>query len=93
MKSKILIKKESGEEEYFGTTDEPTESNLIMPNNSFIDQEMDCEAKIQNDETCETSKGDIKNKNKKYYARAVHVLNVYRINSILQAERLSVIEG
>ena len=62
-----------------------------MPINSFIDQEMDCEANIQNDETSETSKGDIKDK--KYYTRAVHVLKVYRINSILQAERLSVIEG
>ena len=36
--SKILIKKESGEE-FFGSTDEPQESNLIMPNNPFIDQE------------------------------------------------------
>ena len=37
--SQILIKKESGEHEYFGSTDEPQESNLITPNNTFFDQE------------------------------------------------------
>ena len=41
--SQILITKESGEDEYFGSTDEPQESNLILPNNPFIDQEMNCE--------------------------------------------------
>ena len=89
---KNLIKKESGEEQYFGSTDEP---NQIMPNNPFIDQEMNCETTNKNDETSETLKGDAeKQKFRKFlYARAVHVLNVYRINSILQAERLSVIEG
>ena len=48
--SKILIKKKSGEEEYFGSTDEPQESNLIMPNNPFVDQEMNCETTNKNDE-------------------------------------------
>ena len=38
--SKSLIKKESGEEEYFDSTDEPQETNPIMPNNPFIDQEI-----------------------------------------------------
>ena len=62
-----------------------------MPNNRFIDQEMNCETTNKNEETSETSKGDIeKQKFRKFlYARAVHVLNVYRINLILQAERLS----
>ena len=47
------------------------------------------------DETGEPSKGDIeKEKFRNFlYARAVQVSNVYRINSILQAERLSVIDG
>ena len=91
--SKILIKKESGEEEYFDSTDEPQESDLIIPNNPFIDQEMNCETTNKNDETSETSRGDIEKEKlrKNLYARAVHVLNVYRINLILQAERLSVI--
>ena len=48
--------KESGEEEYFGSTDEPQESNLIMPNNPFIDQDMNCEMTNKNNETSETSK-------------------------------------
>ena len=52
----ILTKKESGEDEYFDSTDEPQESNLITQNNRFIDQEMDYEATIKNDETSETSK-------------------------------------
>ena len=93
--SKILIKKESGEKAYFGSTDEPQESNMIAPNNLFIEQEINCETTNKNDETSETSKGDIeKEKFRKYlYARAIHVLNVYRTNLILQAERLSVIEG
>ena len=92
--SKILIKKESGEKEFFGSTDEPHESNLIIPNNPFIDQEMNFETTDKNDETSETSKGDIEKEKfrKVLYARAEHVLNVYRINSILQAERLSVIK-
>ena len=37
--SKILFKKESREEEYFGSTDEPKKLNLVMLNNPFIDQE------------------------------------------------------
>ena len=91
--SQILVKKESGEDEYFGSTDEPQESNLILPNNPFIDQEMDCGTTYKNDETSETSKGDTeKEKLRKFYARALHVLNVYRTNLDLQAERLSVIE-
>ena len=68
-----VIKKESGEEEYSGSTDEPQESNLIMPNNPF--QEMNCATTNKNDETSETSKGDIeKEKFRKFlYARAIHV--------------------
>ena len=56
---------------------------------------MSCETTNKNDETGETSKGGIeKEKFRKFlYARAVHVLNVYRDNLILQAERLSVIDG
>ena len=71
------------------------ESNLIIPNNPFIDQEMNCETTNKNDETSETSKGDIEGRKfrKFLYATAVHVLNVHRINLILQAERLSVIEA
>ena len=61
--SKILIKKELGEEEYFGSTDEPQESNLSMPNNPFIDQEMNCETTNKNDETSETSIGDVEKEN------------------------------
>ena len=66
-----------------------------MPNNPFIDQEMDCEITNKKDETSETSRGDAEEEKfrKVLYARAVHILNVYRINSILQAKRLSVIEG
>ena len=60
--SQILIKKESGEDEYFGSTDEPPQSNLITPNNPFLDQEMDCETTNKNDETSETSKGDTEKK-------------------------------
>ena len=65
--SKILIKKESGEEEYFGSTDEPQESNLIMSNNPFIDQEMNCETTNKNDETSETSKVTLKKKNSEHF--------------------------
>ena len=56
---------------------------------------MDCETTNKNDESRETSKGYTeKEKFRKFlYARAVHVLNMYRINPVLQAERLSVIEG
>ena len=66
-----------------------------MHNNPFIDQEMDYETTIKNDETSETSNGDTeKEKFRKFiYARAVHVLNVYRIHLALEAERLSVIQG
>ena len=55
---------------------------------------MNCETSNKNDETSETSKGDIEDEKfrKILYARVVHVLNLYRINLILQAERLSVIE-
>ena len=36
----------------------------------------------------------LKKKNsEKVYARVVHILTVYRVNSILQAGKLSVIEG
>ena len=50
---------------------------------------------LKNDETSRTSKGDIEKEKfrKFFYARAVNVINVFRINMILQAERLSVIEG
>ena len=34
-----------------------------MPNNPFIDQEMDCEMTNKNDETSETSKGDTDKEN------------------------------
>ena len=66
-----------------------------MPKNPFIDQEMNCETTSKYDETSAKSNGDIeKEKFKKIlHTRAVHVLIVYRINLILQAERLSVIEG
>ena len=42
----------------------------------------------------ETSNGDTEKEQfrKFLYARGVHVLNAYRINSVLQAERLSVVE-
>ena len=39
----ILIEKESGEDEYFNSTDETQHSNLITQSNPFIDQEMDYE--------------------------------------------------
>ena len=56
---------------------------------------MDCETTNKIDETSETSKGDAEREKfrKGLDARVVHFFNVYRINSILQAERLSVIEG
>ena len=56
---------------------------------------MDYNTTIKNDETSETSNRDSeKEKFRKFlYARAVHVPNVYRIKSVLQAERLSVVEG
>ena len=56
---------------------------------------MNCETTNKNAETSEISKGDIEKENfrKFIYDRAVHVLNVYRINLILQTGRLSVIEG
>ena len=34
-----------------------------MQNNPFIDQEMNCETTNKNDETSETSKGDIETEN------------------------------
>ena len=46
----ILINKESGEDDFFGSTDknnELQESNLTIPNNPFIDQEMDYETTIK----------------------------------------------
>ena len=45
-----------------------------MPNNPFIDQEMNCETTNKNDETSETSKGDTVNEifRNILYARAVH---------------------
>ena len=48
---------------------------------------------VINIEVSETSKGDSeKEKCRNFlHARAVHVLNVYRINLVLQTERLSVI--
>ena len=47
------------------------------------------------DQASETSKGDIEKEifRKFLYTRAVHVLYVYRINLVLQPERLSVIKG
>ena len=56
---------------------------------------MDYNTTIENNETSESSNGDSeKGKFRKFlYVRAVHVLNVYRINSVLHAERLSVVEG
>ena len=61
----------------------------------LIDQDMVCETSYKHDEASQTSKGDSEKEKfrKLLYARAVHVLNVYRINLVLQAERLSVIEG
>ena len=49
---------------------------------------MNYETTIKNDETSETYNGDSeKEKFRKFlYARGVHVLNVYRINSVLQAQ-------
>ena len=61
--SKILVKKESEEKAYFGSTDEPHESNMIARNNPFIEQEVNCETTNKNDETSETSTGDIEEKN------------------------------
>ena len=68
---------------------------MDLSRNLFIDQDMVCETSNKYDEASETSKGDIeKEKFRKFvYARTEHVLNVYRINLVLQAERLSVIEG
>ena len=93
-----LIKKESGEDENFGPTDknsELQESNLTTHHTPFIDQEMGYNTTMGNDETSETSNGGSeKEKFRKFlYARAIPVLNVYGINSVLQAERLSVVEG
>ena len=68
--SQILIKKESGEDEYFGSSDmnnEQQESNLNTQNNPFIDQEMDYETTIKNDETSETSKETPKKKSSKTF--------------------------
>ena len=92
------IKKESGEDEFFGPTDkncEPQESSLTAHHNPFIDEEMDYKTTIESDETSEPSNGDSEKEKfwKFLYKRAVHVLNVDRINSVLQAERLSVVEG
>ena len=45
-----LINKESGEDDFFGSTDknnELQESNLTIPNSPFIDQEMDYETTIK----------------------------------------------
>ena len=63
--------------------------------NPFIDQEMDYNTTIKNDETSERSNGDSENENFRnfLYAIVVHVSNVYRINSVLQAEKLSVVDG
>ena len=68
---------------------------MCMANNRFIDQEMDYETANKGEDTSETSRGDIEKEKfrKILYARVIHVLNVYRINSILHTERLSVIEG
>ena len=66
-----------------------------MQNNPLTDQEMNYETTMKNDETSETSNGESEKEKfrKVLNARVVHVINVYRINSVLQAERLSVIEG
>ena len=79
-------------DEIFGPTDknsELQESNLTTHHNPFIDQEMDYNTTTENDETSETSNGD----SEKEKFRKVHGLNVYRINSVLQAERLLVVQG
>ena len=66
--SKILIKKESGEEEYFGSSGEPQEQNVDSSRNLLIDQDMVCETSNKHDEASETSKGDIeKEKFGKFY--------------------------
>ena len=57
--SRNLIKKESGEEEYFGSTDKPQDPNVDLSRNLFIDQDMVCETSDKYDEASETSKGDI----------------------------------
>ena len=63
-----------------------------MSNNPFIDQEMNNET-TKMMKPVKHQKEILKRKIQKFlYARAVHVLNVYRINSILEAERLSIIE-
>ena len=56
---------------------------------------MDNNTTIDNEETIETSNGESeKGKFRKFlYARAVHVLNVYRINLDLQEERFLAVEG
>ena len=84
---KKLIKKESGEDEFFGPTDknsELQESNLTMHYNPFIDQEMDYNTTTKNDETSETSNGDSeKNSGNSYMLEHYMFLNVYRINLVL----------
>ena len=47
--SKILIKKESGEVEYFGSTHEPQEPNVDSSRNLCSDQDMFCETSNKHD--------------------------------------------
>ena len=70
-------------------------NQICMTNTPFIDKEMDYETNNKGEDISETSNGDVeKEKFREFlYVRAVHVVNVYRINSILQAGRLPVIEG
>ena len=94
-----LIKKDSGEDEIFGPTDKTSElqeSSLTTHHNPFINQEIDYKTTIKSDETSETYNGDSEEEEKfmKFLnARELHVLKVYRIYSVLQAEKLSVVEG
>ena len=65
---------------------------MIMPNNQFIDREINCVSTNKNDETSETSKGHTEKGKiqKMFICQSSTCLNVNRINSVHQAERLSV---
>ena len=61
--SKIYIKKESGEEENFGSTDEPQGPTVDSSRNLFIDQDMVCETSNKRDEAVKHAKVILKKKN------------------------------
>ena len=69
--------------------------NQTTHHNPFIELGMDNNTTIENDDTSETSNGGSEKQEfrKFLYARAVHVLNVYRINLVHQAESFFLVEG